>query len=109
MFILPFVKGGDTIIATSTGKSHKIHSFIYCNTRYIVYVITCTICSIKYVGRTTRRLRDRLYDHLHDIETFIPRIRLASLLRVLKRLSNLLEVATSLSYCANRRSGGFLL
>lgn len=64
----PFIKGGDTVTSTSTGKSYKIQSFINCNTRYIVYVITCTICSIQYVGRTTRRLRDRLYDHLYDIE-----------------------------------------
>lgn len=33
-----------------------------------MYVITCDKCQIQYVGRTTRRLRDRLYDHLYDIE-----------------------------------------
>lgn len=38
------------------------------NTKFLVYVITCEMCHIQYVGRTTRRLKDRLYDHLYDIE-----------------------------------------
>lgn len=28
----------------------------------------CEICQIQYVGCMTCRLRDRMYDHLHDIE-----------------------------------------
>lgn len=62
------IKGGDIIISSSTGKTHKIHSFANCNTRYVIYVITCTTCSVQYVGRTILRLKDRLYDHLYDIE-----------------------------------------
>lgn len=54
--------------STSTGRRHKIQSFIDCNTRFVVYVITCSLCSIQNVGRTTCRLKDHLYDHLHDIE-----------------------------------------
>lgn len=62
----PFFKGGDTVLLATTGKSHKISSFFNCNTRFVVYVITCTLCSIQYVGRTT--LKDSLYDHFYDIE-----------------------------------------
>lgn len=64
----PFIQKGDTISSASTGKTHKIHSFTNCNTLYVIYAITCTTCCIQYVGRTTRRLKDRLYDHLYDIE-----------------------------------------
>lgn len=64
----PFVKKGDTVLSVTTGKTHKIKSFINCNTWFVVYVITCTSCPIQYVGRTTRKLRDRLYDHLYDID-----------------------------------------
>lgn len=59
----PFIKGGDAVLSATTGKSYKILSFINCNTQFVVYVITCTLCSIQYVGRTTRRL-----NHLYDIE-----------------------------------------
>lgn len=59
---------GDVVVSTSTGKSHKIHSLVNCNTRYVIYAITCTACSIQYVGRMIQRLKDRLYDHLYDIE-----------------------------------------
>lgn len=56
------------VISSSTGKSHKIHSFANCNTRYVIYAITYIVCSIQYVVRTIRRLKDRLYNHLYDIE-----------------------------------------
>lgn len=60
----PYIKSGDIVSSVTTGKSHKILSFINCNKRFVVYVITCILCPIQYVGRTTRRLKDRLYDHL---------------------------------------------
>lgn len=50
------------------GKTFDISSFINSNTKFLVYLITCELCHIQYVGRTTRRLKDQLYDHLHDIE-----------------------------------------
>lgn len=46
----------------------EIQIFINCNTRNIVYLITCKACAVQYVGRTTRRLRDGLHDHVYDTE-----------------------------------------
>lgn len=62
------IKKGKQVQSCTNGKVFNIASFIICNTQFIIYVITCDICQIQYVGRTTRRLRDRLYDHLYDIE-----------------------------------------
>lgn len=51
----------------SLNKDFKVSTFINCNTKFLVYVITCEQCSVQYVGRTTRRLRDQLYINLYDI------------------------------------------
>lgn len=32
----------------------------------MIYLITCAYCAIQYVGRTRRRLRDRLRDHVYN-------------------------------------------
>lgn len=62
------IKKGKQVRSCTNGKSFDISSFINCNTRFLIYLITCDVCQIQYVGRTTRRLKDRLYDHLFDIE-----------------------------------------
>lgn len=64
----PHILKGDTIQVTTTDKSAKILPFINCNTRYLVYINTCKSCQNQYVDQTTRRLLDRLHDHLYDIE-----------------------------------------
>lgn len=56
------------IHSMTTHKDTRIKSFNNCNTRYLVYIITCELCSLQYVGCTTCRLRDRLYHHLYDIQ-----------------------------------------
>lgn len=62
------IKKGKFIQSCTNGRTFEISSFINCNTQFLVYVITCEVCQIQYVGRTTRRFRDRLHDHLYDIE-----------------------------------------
>lgn len=64
----PYVLKGDTVQATAINKSSRITSFINCNTRYLVYVITCRLCHMQYVGRMACRLCDRLHDILYDIQ-----------------------------------------
>lgn len=64
-----FIKTGQCVTSCSNSREFEIKSFMNCNTKHIVYVITCTLCNIQYVGRTIRRLRDCLRDHLYDIST----------------------------------------
>lgn len=61
------IRQGPNIQSCTNKNTHEISTFINCNTSFLVYVITCTSCHIQYVGRTIRRLKDRLYDHLYDI------------------------------------------
>lgn len=41
---------------------------IYCNSKNLVYLITCKNCNKQYVGETGRTLRDRLNDHRSAIK-----------------------------------------
>lgn len=64
-----YIKKVQGVCSSPTVKTFDITSFINCNTKFLIYVITCDLCHIQYVGRTTRRLKDLgLYDHLYDIE-----------------------------------------
>lgn len=38
-----------------------------CDTKWIVYVITCEACDIQYVGETSQSLRTRLTQHRRDV------------------------------------------
>lgn len=44
----------------------KIH-FLNCSATYVVYVINCTHCDLKYVGCTKRPLKKRIAEHVADI------------------------------------------
>lgn len=46
----------------------KINQFINCNTNYVVYRLTCP-CNCFYIGRTKRRLKDRVAEHKYAIRT----------------------------------------
>ena len=63
------VTQGKTFLDLKTHKSYKINDFINCNTTHVIYRLTCTCPDIFYVGRTKRRLRDRLAEHKYAIRT----------------------------------------
>lgn len=46
----PHVLKGDTVQATVTNKQSNITTFVNCNTRYQVYIVTCQLCHIQYFG-----------------------------------------------------------
>lgn len=49
-----------------TNEKHKIKHFVNCNTTYVVYRLICP-CNHFYVGRTKRRLKDRVAEHKYAI------------------------------------------
>lgn len=57
------------IKSCSNGFSSTITQLVNCNTRFVIYLVTCISCNIQYVGRTTRRLGDRMRDHFSHIRT----------------------------------------
>ena len=48
-------------------ESRPIHGHFTCETRALVYLITCSSCNAVYVGKTGQKLRERLNGHRADI------------------------------------------
>ncbi len=49
-------------------KTHDIKGFINCNTTYVVYYLYCP-CGHLYIGRTKRKLQQRVAEHKYAIRT----------------------------------------
>lgn len=54
-------------LSYSTGEKFETNQPDNCQSKYLIYVISCTECLKQYVGRTRRRLCDRLRDHMSNI------------------------------------------
>lgn len=50
-----------------TNKDYRINEHIMCDSTFVVYTITCTICKLTYVGSTIRMFKIRLGEHISDI------------------------------------------
>lgn len=57
-----------SFIDTHNNKVYKQNDFINCNTTFVIYRLTCPCPEgFFYIGRTKRRLRDRLAEHKYAI------------------------------------------
>ena len=54
-----------------TGENFQIKPLITCDSDHVTYVIECP-CPLQYVGRTTRKLRIRINEHLANIRNDFP-------------------------------------
>ncbi|XP_072169503.1 uncharacterized protein [Diadema setosum] len=59
----------DSFTSNSTGLSHHTKGNITCTTTNVVYLITCRICRIQYVGETKTTLKRRFYGHRSTVNT----------------------------------------
>ena len=67
-----FVWGTNRIVSTATGKSYWIRKNFTCQSRYVIYCATCTLCREQGVGSTfvwKPRLSNYKYHIAHGIET----------------------------------------
>ena len=55
---------GDKVVSKTTDKTIQVKSALTCESKWIVYCISCKKCNSQYVGETKRRLKDRFADHL---------------------------------------------
>ena len=56
--------GSDTFTSTVTGKSYDIKVRCNCNSKIVIYLITCAKCSDQYVGKTNKqKLKGRHNGH----------------------------------------------
>jgi len=55
--------------STTYNKTIPIQTDCNCDTKDIIYLITCTKCNIQYVGESGQKLRDRINNHKSTIRT----------------------------------------
>jgi hypothetical protein len=58
-----------TFFSNTYKRKYIIKQSLTCNSRNIVYLLTCEICRIQYIGETNRTLAERLTDHRSNIKT----------------------------------------
>ena len=54
---------GDSFSSHVTGTSYTVNHRLDCNSRNVVYVISCKVCGLQYVGSTTTKFRLRFNNH----------------------------------------------
>ena len=59
----------DSFKSHTTGAHHKIRGHITCTTSNIIYLISCRICGIQYIGETKNSLKKRFYGHRSTVKT----------------------------------------
>ena len=58
-----FLCVGRTFRSKTNGKDFRINYNLNCNSENVVYLITCKVCGIQYVGSTTTTFRFRFNNH----------------------------------------------
>ena len=53
------MKEGDTFTSHSNSTSHQIRGNITCSTSNVIYLISCRVCGIQYVGETRTTFKRR--------------------------------------------------
>ena len=61
--ICTFLCVGRTFRSKTNGKEFRINYNLNCNSKNVVYLITCKVCGIQYVGSTTTTFRSRFNNH----------------------------------------------
>ena len=62
-----------------TGKSYKVNGSLNCNTKNVIYLITCKNCSEQYVGSAIN-FKERFRIHKNDIKQVRPGVVQLSIL-----------------------------
>lgn len=62
------IKPTSTYMNSDNTERFPIKGVFNCNSKHVVYVISCTKCGKLYVGQTARMLKDRLNNHRSDIK-----------------------------------------
>ena len=61
--ICPFVDPGKFVQSTANNHKVQINTQVRCQTRNLIYCISCAKCRVQYVGETDRTLQERFSEH----------------------------------------------
>ena len=65
--ICPFMKKSTVVTSHVTNKHYRLKGYYNCQTKSAVYLISCSKCSLQYVGQTGNTINKRIRGHLMDI------------------------------------------
>ena len=57
------------ITSHTTHEHYTYMKNVSCRSSNLIYCLTCQNCGKQYVGQTLRKIKDRLYEHLRDIDS----------------------------------------
>ena len=57
--------------SSATNREYEIRRNYTCQSKWVVYVVTCTVCNIQYTGQTIQEVRKRHYGHRNEIRNGI--------------------------------------
>ena len=66
--ICTFVEPSSTFKSTITGKTYQINHRYTCLSFNVIYLVTCSYCSMQYVGHSTLKLSERFRDFFSKIK-----------------------------------------
>ena len=69
---------GSSVISKSTSITYYTKGHINCNSKRVIYLISCSVCGLQYVGQTVTKLRERFNGHksgigCHDMSKVLTR------------------------------------
>ena len=66
--ICPYVNNCKVVKSSATNFNAEIQQEVTCQTRNVIYCITCKKCNMQYVGETGRVAKDRFREHIGYVE-----------------------------------------
>ena len=63
------VREGDSFSGHSSDTTHRTNGKITCKTSNVIYLISCRVCNVQYVGETKNTLKKRFYGHRCTVNT----------------------------------------
>ena len=58
----------DTFQSVITKKVYQIYHRVDCKSKYVIYLLECTICNIQYIGKSETQFNIRLNNHRKDVK-----------------------------------------
>ena len=68
--ICKILEPGKELKSTVTGEVFKINFYFDCNSRCLVYLLTCRICKKQYTGSTITRFRERFNQYKSNLKLY---------------------------------------
>ena len=64
----PLLDKSNFIVNRFNNMKYHCKQNVCCQSSNLIYVLTCNVCQIQYVGQTKRKIMNRIWDHLNDIK-----------------------------------------